>query len=89
MTNDTKEILEKVRSLPEQTRKRFASHKSKAIARKKMSESDAILYAWQRLGIIEIQQESNTTEKQPNSSQHVVMHPLRRSWLYDWIRSGA
>lgn len=86
MANDTNEILEKVRSLPIEERKRFASHKSKAIARKKMSESDAIRYAWQRLGIIGIQHNANTP---PTTSQSPLARPLARSWLDRWIKEGA
>lgn len=85
MTNDTKEILEKVRSLPDKERKRFASHKSKAIARKKMGESDAIIYAWQRLGIIEIQQFSNTP---PTPTENPTERLVIQSWLSRWIRGG-
>lgn len=86
MVNETYEILEKVLSLPIEERKRFASHKSKAIARKKMSESDAIFYAWKRLGIIGIQHTANTP---PTTSRPPLSRPLARSWLDRWIREGA
>lgn len=81
MGNEVSEIVERVRSLPIEERKRFASHKSKAIARKKMSESDAIRYAWQRLGII-----ANTP---PTTSRPPLSRPMARSWLDRWIKEGA
>ncbi len=86
MANETLAIIEKVRSLPIEERKRFASHKSKAVARKKMSESDAIHYAWQRLGIIGIECTATTP---PKTSRLPLSRPMARSWLDRWIKEGA
>lgn len=53
MAEDINRILEKVRAMPIEDRKRFAAHKSRAIYRKHKSEQEAIIYAAKRLGIIE------------------------------------
>lgn len=55
MISETNKILEKVRAMPPKLRARFASYKSKATHRKKMNDGEAILYAWQRLEIAQIQ----------------------------------
>lgn len=86
MVNDIDEITEKVRGLTLKERKRFASHKSKAIARKKMSEDEAIRYAWLRLGISYPAAQnlhSTVTTRLPVDRQK------KRSWLDRWIKEGA
>ncbi len=81
--NDTNEIQQKVRDLPIEFRKRFASHKSKAINRKNMSENEAISYAWQRLGISDLKE--NHTKSHDITLDHNRSR-VSHSWLTRWIR---
>lgn len=70
-------ILDFVRNLPLEERKRFASHRSKGISRKDLSENNAIIYAAMKMQIFDI----------PNFQRSP--HRPKQSALSFSIRGGA
>lgn len=81
MFNEINNILSTVRALPLETRKLFAAHKSKAIHKKKMSDDDAIRYAWQKLDI--------TTSEVVTTPLRSPSHTPKPSFLQRLIRGDS